>query len=303
VEITGGGTWTSYSLDPATGLLYIPGGNPAPDFAKHLRKGANLYAGSIVILDAKTGAYRQHHSIVPNDFHDYDVSSPPALFTTRSGARLMALTPKDGFIYVFNQKTGKRLYRLPMTTQFNTSAPITAAGTRFCPGTQGGAEWNGPAYDRTGDAIISGQVDWCSTVHLDPDSEIKTVAAAQAWSGSADGFGKQDATTKWAGWVTSRDAVSGKQRWRIRAPAPVMGGVTPTAGGITLFGDMAGNFFAIDSATGGKLYERDLHGAVAGGVITYDTGHGQKIAVATGMTSKIWPTPKVTAQIVVMAAK
>jgi len=303
IEITGGGTWTSYTLDPETGLLYVPGGNPAPDFAKHLRRGANLYAGSLVVLDAKTGGYRSHYSIVPEDFHDYDVSSPPALFSTRNGTRLIALTPKDGFIYVFNQKTGRRLYRLPMTTQFNTKARISAAGTRFCPGTQGGAEWNGPAYDRAHDAVISGQVDWCSTVRLDPDSAITTVAAAQAWSGSADGFGKQDDTAKWAGWVTSIDALSGKQRWRFRTPNPVMGGITPTAGGITLCGDMGGNFYAIDSATGKKLFERNLHGAVSGGVITYDTGKGQKVAVTTGMTSKIWPTPKSTAQIVVLAAK
>jgi alcohol dehydrogenase (cytochrome c) len=303
IEITGGATWTSYSLDPATGLLYVPGGNPAPDFAKHLRKGANLYAGSLVVLDAKTGAYRCHFSIVPEDFHDYDVSSAPAVFTTRNGTKLIALTPKDGFIHVFNQRTGKRLYRLPMTTQFNTSAPITAKGTRFCPGTQGGAEWNGPAYDQTRDAIVSGQVDWCSTVRLDPDSAIKSVAAAQAWSGSADGFGKQDATTKWAGWVTSIDALTGKRNWRLRAPNPVMGAITPTAGGITLFGDMGGNFYALDSATGKKLFEHDMRGAVSGGVITYDTGSGQKVAVTTGMTSKIWPTPKTTAQIVILAAR
>jgi PQQ-dependent dehydrogenase (methanol/ethanol family) len=303
IEITGGATWTSYTLDPATGLLYVPGGNPAPDFARHLRKGANLYAGSLVVLDAKTGAYRNHYSIVPEDFHDYDVSSPPAVFTTRNGTKLLALTPKDGFIYVFNQTSGRRLYRLPMTTQFNTRAPITANGTRFCPGTQGGSEWNGPAYDPERDAIISGQVDWCSTVHLDPDSAIRTVAAAQAWSGSADGFGKQDATTEWAGWVTSIDALSGNQHWRFRAPNPVMGAVTPTAGGIILFGDMGGNFYAIDSTTGKTLFERDLGGAVSGGVITYDTGSGQKVAVTTGMTSKIWPTPKSTAQIVILTAR
>ena len=47
----------------------------------------------------------------------------------------------------------------------------------------------------------------------------------------------------------------------------------------------------------------DLGGAVAGGVITYDAGSGQRIAVATGLTSPIWPTPKGTAKIVVLAAR
>ena len=57
--ITGGATWTSYTLDPVTGELYIPGGNPAPDFAIGPREGENLYSGSVVVLDAKTGAYKR----------------------------------------------------------------------------------------------------------------------------------------------------------------------------------------------------------------------------------------------------
>lgn len=71
VPITGGATWTSYTLDPKSGLLYVPGGNPAPDFSPALRPGDNLYANSIVGLDAKTGAYRTHFSIVPKDSHDW----------------------------------------------------------------------------------------------------------------------------------------------------------------------------------------------------------------------------------------
>jgi hypothetical protein len=43
-----------------------------------------------------------------------------------------------------------------------------------------------------------------------------------------------------------------------------------------------------------------LGGAIGGGVITYDTGVGQKIAVAVGMTSPIWPAPKVNGKIVVL---
>lgn len=83
IPITGGATWTSYTLDPATGLLYVPGGNPAPDFAAGERPGANLFSGSVVVLDAKTGAYKHDFKIVPVDWHDWDVSSAPAIFETR----------------------------------------------------------------------------------------------------------------------------------------------------------------------------------------------------------------------------
>ena len=303
-EITGGATWTSYSLDLATGELYVPGGNPAPDFVKGMRKGSNLYAGSVVVLDARTGAYKRHFSIVPEEFHDYDVASAPALFTSRNGTAVMALTPKDGFIYVYNRKTGRRLYRRAVTTQFNTAAPLTAAGTRFCPGTQGGSEWNGPAYDASHDALLSGQVDWCATVHIDDDDTVQSVSKGQPWSGSSkDGFGKPDPQSNWAGWLTSIDAISGMQRWRFKTPNPIIGGVTPTGGGVVLFGDMGGNFYALDTASGKTIMRQDLGGAVGGGVITYDTGSGQKVAVSTGMQSRIWPTPKVTAKIQILAVQ
>src|ERR1700692_1214420 len=64
IPITGGATWTSYSLDPAKGVLYVPGGNPAPDFANAPRQGENLFANSIVELDARTGAFKHHVQLV-----------------------------------------------------------------------------------------------------------------------------------------------------------------------------------------------------------------------------------------------
>jgi glucose dehydrogenase len=56
VPITGGATWTSYTLDSTSGRLYVPVGNPAPDFVPEARAGANLYSNTVLALDAKTGA-------------------------------------------------------------------------------------------------------------------------------------------------------------------------------------------------------------------------------------------------------
>ena len=89
IPITGGGTWTSYTLDPATGLLYVPVGNPGPDFAPDVREGANLFTGSVLVLDAKTGAYKNHFKLVPIDWHDWDVSNTPTLIHTQGGKHLL----------------------------------------------------------------------------------------------------------------------------------------------------------------------------------------------------------------------
>jgi PQQ-dependent dehydrogenase (methanol/ethanol family) len=301
--VTGGATWTSYTLDPASGLLYVPGGNPAPDFVPDYREGDNLFSGSVVVLDAKTGAYRRHVQLVRRDFHDWDVASAPVLVTTKRGQRLMAVAPKNGRLYGIDLASDRVAYEVPVTTVANATAPLTPQGVRFCPGTQGGAEWNGPGYDEAHGNLVTGEVDWCTTVHTDPKATIQGAALAQPWSGSKDGFGIQDKPPHWAGWLTASDAATGARRWRYKAPFPIMSGVTPTGGGLVFAGDMGGNLYAFDSATGSKLWSQNLGGAIGGGVITYDTGQGQKIATSIGMTSPIWPTQKITGRIVILGLK
>jgi outer membrane protein assembly factor BamB len=177
---------------------------------------------------------------------------------------------------------------------------MTPQGTRFCPGAQGGAEWNGPAFDPADNLIFTGEVDWCTTVQAVPVPSLVSVPPGKPWSGASQGFGKQDDPKMWSGWMTASDAGSGERKWQFHAPFPLMGGVTPTAGRLVLFGDMGGNLYAFEAASGKKLWSKDLGGAIGGGVITYDTGAGQKIAVAAGMTSPIWPTPKVNGKIVIL---
>jgi PQQ-dependent dehydrogenase (methanol/ethanol family) len=300
MPITGGATWTSYSLDPVTGLLYVPGGNPAPDFSKTSRPGENLFASSIVVLDAKTGAYQKHFQLVKRDFHDWDVSTAPMLFRNRIGHRMLAEAPKDGHLYLIDLNTGQTIFRKPVTTVSNAEAALTAQGTRFCPGSQGGAEWNGAAFDPGNNLIFTGEIDWCTTVHMAPQASLASDKIGQPWSGATEGFGQQDDPKQWSGWLTATDSVSGERKWQFHAPFPLVGGITPTIGRLLLFGDVGGNFYAFDAVSGKKLWSTDLGGAIGGGVITYDTGQGQKIAVAAGMTSPIWPTPQVNGKVVVL---
>jgi alcohol dehydrogenase (cytochrome c) len=81
---------------------------------------------------------------------------------------------------------------------------------------------------------------------------------------------------------------------------PILGGVTPTTGGIVFFGDIGGNLYALDTANGQKLWGQNLGGAIGGGVITYTANGAQRVAVATGFTHLAWPTKIVTAKIVVL---
>jgi alcohol dehydrogenase (cytochrome c) len=66
------------------------------------------------------------------------------------------------------------------------------------------------------------------------------------------------------------------------------------------FGDVGGNFYALDAATGQKLWGQDLDGAIGGGVITYTVNGAQKVAVAAGFTNIEWPTKIRKAKVVVL---
>jgi len=304
--ITGGCTWTTYTLDPARGLLYVPGGNPSPDFSRQTRPGKNLFTNSVVVLDARTGEYRAHFSLVPEDFHDWDVAAAPALFTARNGHHLLAVAPKDGHLYGFDLDEGdKRLYKVPTTTITNADKELGEKPVRFCPGSQGGSEWNGPAYCPLTDLVYTGAVDWCTTVQLDP-GRVRSVSEGQPWTGEANArkpFGRQDTTSMWGGWLTATRAANGERAWRYRTPAPILSGVTPTGGGLVFFGDMGGRVYALDARNGRVLWTHDLDGAIGGGVITYFADGHQRVAVCSGMTSPIWPTPDVTAKVTIFTVE
>ncbi|MFY9959183.1 pyrroloquinoline quinone-dependent dehydrogenase [Bradyrhizobium sp.] len=304
IPISGGGTWTSYTLDTKTGQLYVPGGNPAPDFVIGVREGDNSYSDSVVVLDAKTGNYKNHFQILKKDWHDWDVSNPPILIKTMGGKQLMAVAPKDGYLYGFDLANNSQLYRVPMTKIEENLVPLVpGTDIHFCPGAVGGAEWNSPSYDPKTNLIMIGEVEWCDTVTLQSVEKLKSVAIGQPWVGMAalnpfNMFGKEDRT--WAGWLHAADADTGVWKWRVKSNYPIVGATTPTAGGVVFFGDIGGNFYALDSASGQKLWAQDLGGAIAGGVITYTANGSQKVAVASGFTMLAWPTKIVTAKIEIL---
>jgi alcohol dehydrogenase (cytochrome c) len=305
--ISGGATWTSYTLDATAGELYVPVGNPSPAYAISVREGENLYTDSVVVLDAKTGAYKRHFKLVPRDWHDWDVASAPALIHTLGGKMLLSAAPKDGHLYGVDLTANALLYRTPVTKIENVDAPFASgAAVRFCPGASGGSEWNGPAYDPDVNLIITGEVDWCTTVKRQTDEQLQDAPTGMPWFGNAMRnpfhlFGRQDEIGGfWGGWVYAVDADTGVPKWRLRSNYPIVGGVTPTAGGLVFVGDVGGNFYALDASSGEKLWGQKIGGAIGGGVIAYRADGSEKIAVTTGLTGVAWPTEVVTGKIVVL---
>jgi alcohol dehydrogenase (cytochrome c) len=305
--ISGGATWSSYTLDPAAGELYVPVGNPSPAYAISVREGEDLYTDSVVVLDATTGAYKRHFKLVSRDWHDWDVGSAPAVIHTLGGKTLLSEAPKDGYLYGIDLTDNAVVYRVPVTKIENVDELFSVdKAVRFCPGGSGGSAWNGPAYDPATNLIITGEVDWCTTVKRQTDERLQDTPTGRTWFGNAMPnpfylFGRQDEIGGfWGGWVYAVDADTGLWKWRLRSNYPIVGGVTPTAGGLVFVGDVGGNFYALDAATGEKLWGQKIDGGIGGGVIAYRCDGGEKVAVATGLTGINWPTEVVTGKIVVL---
>lgn len=306
VPISGGGTWTAYTIDPEKGLLYIPGGNPAPDFVKSLRPGENRYTGSLVVLDAKTGSYKAHIPISPNDYHDWDVSGPPSLVRSKAGRDLILLAPKDGHLYGFDESTHEKLYKQPVTKIENADAPLEVGkSVYFCPGISGGAEWNGPSYNPENNLVYIGEMEWCTTANLMEEGTVRKWPEKLPWFGTRfinpyNALGKLD-TANWAGWVYAVDADSGQWKWRVKTNYPIWAATLATAGGLVFFGDVGGNFYALDADTGANLFHKKMDGAMGGGIITYTSNGKQRIALAAGLTQIVLPTEVAKNNIVVMS--
>ena len=298
--IIGGRALVSYALDTETGILYVSTGNPGPDFAGDYRPGDNLYTCSVIMLDAKTGELKGYHQFVPHDFHDWDIAAAPVLYTSKSGRKTVAVGGKDGYLYGLDRDLTNVLFKVPVTAHFNVDAPITAEGTRFAPGTQGGVNWNGPAYSPLQNALFVNSRDWGTTVKLGGPETLQ-FEVGKPFVGSANGFGDDDPQSERSGWLTSVDADTGCLRWKYRSALPLAAAVTPTAGGLLFTGDLEGNFLAFDAANGKLLFKHKAGGPVGGGVITYSIGGKQYVAVAAGMNNKLMGVESGPASVVIYA--
>ena len=90
----GGALWTPQSFDSEKGILYVAGGNPAPDFWDDARPGANLYTNSMIALDAKTGHLLWYNQFIPHDVDDYDITHVNPIFKLNS--RTMIASSRQG---------------------------------------------------------------------------------------------------------------------------------------------------------------------------------------------------------------
>ena len=109
----GANSWAGMTLDTTRGVVFIPTGSATPDFYGGARAGANLFANSLLALDALTGKRLWHFQTVHHDIWDRDLPAAPNLVTITRGAQhidAVAQITKSGFVFLFDRATGSPLF-------------------------------------------------------------------------------------------------------------------------------------------------------------------------------------------------
>jgi quinoprotein glucose dehydrogenase len=274
-EYTGNtNVWTMMSADEELGIVYLPVSTPTNDWYGGHRLGDNLFAESLVALDATTGERLWHFQFVRHGVWDYDLPAAPILVDVTvngSPVKAVAQITKQGFVYVFDRVTGEPVW--PIVER--PVPPSTVPGERLSP-TQPVPSRPAP-FDRQG-IVVDELIDFTPELRAEaeriianydygglfhPPSERGTINLP-GWMGGANWFGASVDPATGILYVPSRTSPIVVQ---LVQPDPersdfryVRGGAGAVAGpeGLPLFQPPHARITAIDLNTGDHLWRVPL---------------------------------------------
>jgi len=289
---TGGATtWVTGSYDPELNLIYWGTGNPGPDYNGDVRLGNNLYANSLVALEADTGKLKWYFQFTPHDEHDWDANHVPVLVDAMIGGRprkLVAEANRNGFYYVLDRQTGEFLVGAPFAKQTWAEGldaqgkPIllpdkrpTAEGNVVYPGLHGGTNWFSPSYSPTTRLFYVATREE-GTIFYKEKADYKPGEWFTA--GGIRGIPRVEPT----GSVKALEVETGKLRWEFKLQSPPWAGLLSTAGGLVFGGSSEGYFFALDAESGKPLWRFPTGGPIFANPVSFMVNEKQHVAIAAG---------------------
>jgi len=307
-EHGGAPIWVTGSYDPETNLTFWGTGNPNPGWNGGPRNpGDNLYADSVVALDADTGTLKWHYQFTPNDEFDWDSVQVPVLADIDWQGRprkVMLWGNRNGFYYALDRVTGQFLLGKAFVKQnwnlgFDNGRPVKAPGAKptpegsyIEPGTQGGTNWYSPSFSpRTGLFYLSV---WDNYSVISRSADVPPWEAGKKYTGRAPttpaatgratGPGPRAGApfrddSEGFGAVRAIDPKTGEKKWDFKMIDYTESGILTTASDLLFAGGREGHFFALDAKTGELLWKVNLGGTVASGPITYGVDGRQYVAV------------------------
>ena len=281
----GGGVWQNPSYDAENNRIYFVVGNPSPDLDGSLRPGDNLYTDSLVSLDLDTGKYACHFQYIAHDVWDLDAVSPTVItkVADKSGKMITGVlhAGKTGHVYVHDAKDCSLIrFSEAMIPQENMWVLPTKDGARMLPGANGGVEWSPIATNPSLNMAYALNLHQPMTYHVDsspyPDGKL--------WLGGA--FKVIPTEEQW-GKLVAVDYNTGKVKWSVKTPQPMIGGALATAGGLVFAGEANGHFKGYDAKTGAILWDFSAGAGVDAPPSTYMVDGKQYIVVGAGGNTQI----------------
>jgi len=281
----GGGVWQNPAVDLETNRIYFVVGNPSPDLDGSIRPGDNLYTDSLVSVDLDSGEYVCHFQYIAHDVWDLDAVSPAILTDVMDdeGNSIPGVLHggKTGHVYVHNRDDCSLIrFSDAMVVQENMWVLPTPEGARMLPGANGGVEWSPMAINPELRLVYAINLHQPMTYHV----ESSPYPEGKLWLGGA--FKVIPSEEQW-GNVTAVDYDTGKIRWKVKTPQPMIGGVLSTAGGLVFTGEGNGQFKAYDAATGSVLWSFQAGAGVNAPPSTYTVDGQQYIVVAAGGNTQL----------------
>jgi PQQ-dependent dehydrogenase (methanol/ethanol family) len=282
----GAATWMTGSYDKESDTVYWGVGNPYPSTDGAGRLGDNLYANSMIALDAKTGKLRWHYQFTPHDVHDWDATAPLLLVDeTYQGKprKLVMQANRNGFFYVLDRTNGQFLFAKQFVDKMNWASGIDAKGRSILI----------PGREPTPEGVfacpaVRGATNWFSTAY-NPETKLFYLMAAEdcgVFRSKGRIYGANvDVKSPGQRFLRAIDPQTGKIVWE----KPLTGsheanysGVLSTAGGLVFHGETAGGFAAVDGKTGKTLWYLPTNDAWRASPMTYMVDGHQYVAVAAG---------------------
>jgi alcohol dehydrogenase (cytochrome c) len=317
----GGGSWQPGTVDYDNNQILIGTGNPNPDYdycgadcrdvnADGHRPGDNLYTSSTIALDLETGKLNWYFQEAPSDPYDYDAAPGEyVIFNDDQGRRLVLHPGKNGFNHVHDVATGQPINVYPdmknhnWTSGFNLETgqwenmlwPVAGEKTLVCPAIDGGHSWNPGTYIPQTGLFYRIANEWCMYLTVNPKeggpatagSETRTTEPFAVAFMAAQWEGADPPGDKAHGRLTARDPVSGEIAWEKRYEIIPHSGLLSTAGGLLFNATYDGWLEALDAQTGDLIWRFNLGSGTNGGIVSYEAGGDQYIAVATGHGSYV----------------
>jgi alcohol dehydrogenase (cytochrome c) len=307
----GGPIWLTGSYDPDLNLTYWGTGNVWPDYNSYQRPGDNLYAESVVALDADSGKLRWHFQFTPNGQYDYDAVQIPVLADmdwSGTSGKLMLWANRNGFFYVLDRANGKFVRGQPFV-KVNWASGLTATGRPIptpqplgaitYPGVQGATNWYSPSFSpHTGLFYVSVWEDYGTYFGVRVpvpyrEGRSTSLGANQAYAPvpgaptvPAIQRGPVNNWTEAAGngAIKAIDPRTGQERWKYDTTDVADGGILTTASDVLFSGNREGYFQALDARTGSFLWKTNLGAQIVNGPMTYAVDGKQYVVTIAGQS-------------------